>query len=203
MQYTYEYIEIGLYQDLICIAHAQEHKFKASMMLIPMIDSLLKNNNMQSSDLDYIAVNVGPGPYNTLRALIATANAIAFATKIPLVSCNALSLITDFYKQENVQTVALLQAFAGHVYFKHNQMQGYSTIQDLLTHLDSDKRYYFVGNAAIQYKKELQALFSNAICSSDILFPEISLCAKQSLDDFSKQKIQSELHPLYLHQSLH
>ena len=95
------------------------------MMLIPMIDTLLKQTAINVSDLAYIAVNIGPAPYNTLRALIATANAIAFAKKIPLVGCNALSLLTEFYTQENFQTVALLQAFSGHVYFKQSKTQGY------------------------------------------------------------------------------
>lgn len=202
MQYPYECIEIGLYQDSICIARAQEHKFKASMMLIPMIDALLKNNTMQSSDLDYIAVNVGPGPYNTLRALIATANAIAFAKKIPLVGCNALSLLTNFHTQKEYETVALLQAFAGHIYFKHNQTEKYCTIEDLQTHLSPNKKYYFIGNAIIKYAESLKTMFPEALFIPEILFPELSLCAQQSLETFKEGKTCSELHPLYLHQSL-
>lgn len=203
IQYPYERIEIGLYQNDVCIAQTQEHKFKASMLLIPMIDQLLQNNSISLANLDYIGINIGPGPYNTLRAIIATANAIAFAAKIPLVGCNALALLTDFYKQKDFQTVALLQAFSGHIYFRHNVMQGYSTIQELSTHLNTHEKYYFVGNGALQHTQELKTLFPHALFSPEVSFPELSYCAQQSFQFFTEQKTESELHPLYLHQSLH
>ena len=203
IHYPYEYIEIGLYQDSVCLAQTQEHKFKASMLLIPMIDTLLKNNSMQLSNLDFIAVNIGPAPYNTLRALIATANAIAFATKIPLVGCDALSLITDFYAQKDHETIALLQAFSGHVYCKHNEIEKYCTIEELIKHLDQHKKYYFIGNALTKYTEQLKATFPDSHYNSEISFPALSLCAQQSLKLFQEGKISSQLHPVYLHQSLH
>ncbi len=203
IHYPYEYIEIGLYQDSICIAQTQEHKFKASMMLIPMIDAILKNNNIQLSDLNYIAINNGPAPYNTLRALIATANAISFAKKIPLIGCNALELLTDFYAIKNYETVALLQAFAGHVYFKHNQIEKYCTIEELPTLLSANKKYYFIGNAVIKYEAALKALFPHSLYNAEILFPELFICAKQSLQLFKEKKYNFELQPIYLHQTLH
>lgn len=203
IHYPYEHIEIGLYQDSICLAQIQEHKFKASMMLIPMIDTLLKNNNLKLSDLDYIAVNIGPAPYNTLRALIATANAIALAKKIPLIGCDALSLLTDFYTTKDYETVAILQAFAGHVYFKHGTTKIYCTIDDAIKHLNPNKKYYFIGNGMLKYKEELLKAFPESLYNSEILFPELSACSTKSLELFKNNKTDSQLHPVYLHQSLH
>ena len=203
IHYPYEYIEIGLYQDSMCLAQTQEHKFKASMMLIPMIDAVLKNSNMKLSDIDYIAVNIGPAPYNTLRALIATANAIAFAKNIPLIGCNALELLKDFYTHNEYETVALLQAFAGHVYFKHNTTEIYCTIEEVIAKLNPNKKYYFVGNGITKYKEQLEAAFADSFYNSQISFPELSTCAQQSLQFFKENKTKSELHPVYLHQSLH
>jgi len=202
IQYPYEFIEIGLYQNSICIARIQEHKFKASMALIPMIDSLLKKNTLSLQQISYIAVNIGPGPYNTLRAIIATANAIAVAQHIPLVGCDSLTLLHTYYKHEKYQTIALLKAFSGHIYFQHNETQGYASITQLPEYLIIDKNYYFVGNAGIAYEQDLKKLFPSAIIDSVILFPELDICARHSIKLFGQGKTSTQLQPLYLHQSL-
>lgn len=57
-----------------------------SEKLLPAIDSLLKKNNLKSSKIEQIIVNNHGGSFTSLRIGVITANALAFALKIPVVA---------------------------------------------------------------------------------------------------------------------
>ena len=52
---------------------------KHSETLLPMTDALIKSIGMEISDIDYIAVSVGPGSFTGLRIGISQAKAMAYA----------------------------------------------------------------------------------------------------------------------------
>ena len=49
---------------------------------LPLIDKLLKDNNLKIEEIDEIKVNTGPGSYTGLRVGSAIANALGFLLKI-------------------------------------------------------------------------------------------------------------------------
>ncbi|MBU1110216.1 tRNA (adenosine(37)-N6)-threonylcarbamoyltransferase complex dimerization subunit type 1 TsaB [Patescibacteria group bacterium] len=53
-------------------------------LLLPKIDTLLKESNVELSDLTNIQVNTGPGSFTGLRIGIAIANTFAFTLGIPV-----------------------------------------------------------------------------------------------------------------------
>ena len=57
-----------------------------SEKLLPSIDSLLKKNNFTSDKIEQIIVNNHGGSFTSLRIGVITANALAFALKIPVVA---------------------------------------------------------------------------------------------------------------------
>lgn len=61
--------------------------------LMPAIDFVLSRAGWQPSDIDIVAVDVGPGPYTGLRAGIATAQAFAAAIGAPMVTMSSLTVI--------------------------------------------------------------------------------------------------------------
>ncbi len=68
-QATYDNYEIGLFDQLDCIDMVQEDKILASRNFILLLESLLRRNNVSLEDLNFIAVNQGPGyflPYALL-----------------------------------------------------------------------------------------------------------------------------------------
>lgn len=53
-------------------------------VVLPLIDSLLKEQRMKIEDLEAIVVNVEEGSFTGLRVGMAIANALSFALKIPV-----------------------------------------------------------------------------------------------------------------------
>ena len=58
--------------------------------LLPTIDRLLTSVSLQASDLEGLAVSMGPGTFTGLRAGLATVTAFRFALNIPLVGVPTL-----------------------------------------------------------------------------------------------------------------
>lgn len=74
---------------------SQEH-IKQAELLIPKIEEILSAEKLQYKDLDYIAVNVGPGSFTGLRIGLAAVKGIILAmpkiTAIAVTSLEAASL---------------------------------------------------------------------------------------------------------------
>lgn len=62
----------------------------ASVMLAPMLKSMLDANDLKIADLDLIAVAVGPGPFTGLRVGVVTAKSLAYAGQTDVVAINTL-----------------------------------------------------------------------------------------------------------------
>ena len=61
--------------------------------LMPAIDFVLTQADCQPSDIDVVAIDIGPGPYTGLRAGIATAQAFAAAVGARMVTASSLTIV--------------------------------------------------------------------------------------------------------------
>ena len=114
--HTYQSIEIALCNGDHCIDRATEETGHASKHLIPLISSLLEKNQVTLKQIQWIAVNQGPGPFTTLRVMIASVNGLSFATGIPLIGIDGIRALLAQYPS-NQTTIALLDAFNKDVYY--------------------------------------------------------------------------------------
>ncbi len=55
-----------------------------AQIALPLIDKLLKKNNLKISDISSIKVNTGPGSFTGLKVGVAIANALSYVAKIPV-----------------------------------------------------------------------------------------------------------------------
>ncbi len=202
LQYPYEAIQIALCKNGTVLNTTTEHKFNAVRTTIPNIQTLLQQHNLQLQNLDFIAVNVGPGPYNTLRALLTMANGIHFVTKIPLIACDALQLLSDEQKSNN--PLVLLNAFLDHVFFqinfKNTTQRGACSITTLIELIGSKKESFVaLGNGAKTYKKLLLENTNNIIFTDSISeFNTISTLAEHSFNIFQNKKYTADyVKPIY------
>jgi tRNA threonylcarbamoyladenosine biosynthesis protein TsaB len=68
--------------------------------LIPFIEELLNNNNIQLSDINAIAVSIGPGSYTGLRIGASTAKGLCYALDIPVITISTLMSIAIGAQQD-------------------------------------------------------------------------------------------------------
>lgn len=77
-----------------------EHQKDHASWLHEAINILLKNNNFSPSNLDAVAVSIGPGSYTGLRVGLATAKGLCYALNIPLITINTLKMMAFSVKSE-------------------------------------------------------------------------------------------------------
>ena len=78
-------------EDKICCA-TYDIGMKQSEILINSIDYVLKNVDLQTSELDYTALTVGPGSFTGLRLGISALKAIQLAYNVPVYGISSLDI---------------------------------------------------------------------------------------------------------------
>ncbi len=72
---------------------SNHEQMQHASFLQPAIDELLKITGKKISDLEAIAVTIGPGSYTGLRVGLASAKGICYAMKIPLITESTLKVM--------------------------------------------------------------------------------------------------------------
>jgi len=212
IQNTYQILELGLFDNTALIDIRFTKNRQASREFIPLLQDLFKHNNQSLQELSCIVVNQGPGPFSTLRVVLASVNGISFSTNIPLIGIDGLdSFIMQYSNFLYPYTVVLLNAFNYDVYFALQQpgqpiIKGYKKIDQLLYELAKTiprQSIRFLGNATKLYQDRICEQFNNR---AHIPSPLPSSCsieqiARMGLQKWKKQEgITSQLLPLYLKQ---
>ncbi len=169
LQNTYDQVELGLFSfELKLIARSSVNKFDASKELIPVVATLLDKHGQRLTDLPFLVINQGPGPFTTLRVVITTANGLSFATGIPLIGVDALQAMEEEWRDDTYpMTVIMLNAFAFDVYILIEKkgiviFKGYKNIDQLLDELKKeDGTIRCIGNGATMYRDKIRAALGN------------------------------------------
>lgn len=117
--------EVALLKSESVIDHmVHSEAMKHSTVLHDMIANLLKNNDVNFSDLKSVAVLNGPGSYTGLRVGLAAAKGICYATQLPLILFNQLSLCNTLYlknQKTDAAVASIVPARAGEYFFEMRQ----------------------------------------------------------------------------------
>jgi len=176
-------------------------KLQAVGQIIPVLQNLLINHHVTLSDIACIGVNTGPGPFNTLRAIVATANGLSFARNIPLIACNGLELLLQENTDQN--QIAILDAFGTDVYYaiKSSTQQGYTSITDLIHSLNTSHPHQtlnFIGNGSIKHADYIKETFTGTVkIDTDLLFASSQSLINETFKKFSQGLTEKEIYPLY------
>lgn len=169
------------------------------------IDEVLKEANLQGSNLDAIAISKGPGSYTGLRIGVSTAKGLCFALEKPLVSVATLKALAHQIKIEKGVIVPMLDARRMEVYSavfnsEHNQTrETQAQILDAASfneYLEKGK-VYFIGNGVEKTKTLIT--HPNAIFVENKL-PSANEMSKLAFDKYKKNDIEdiAYFEPYYL-----
>lgn len=94
---------VSIYKDgeLISIKEHDTPNYSHSEQLHVFIEDVLKEGNLEVSDLDSIAVSKGPGSYTGLRIGVSAAKGLCFALDLPLISIATLESMAHQVKSKS------------------------------------------------------------------------------------------------------
>lgn len=209
IQNTYTQVQMALGKDTQLSEIISLDKTVASKECIIALDRLLSQNSVSLSDLSFIAVNQGPGPFTTLRVVISTVNGLSFARKIPLIGVNALQALAAQYDAPT--KVILLNAFAGDMYYlieKNGQQTiGAGKTASLLQLVEQKIPHdpiLFLGNGVLLHHELITATFGNRahLPTPFVEFPSLASIARHGFAQWqTKENVSYQLQPLYYKQA--
>ena len=150
-----------------------------SERLLPAIDALLKDSKLSFSDLNVIAVSIGPGSFTGLRIGISTAKGLALGSNKPVVGIPTLDALADHYPGLDVLICPMLDAKKNEVFaalYRRDSVHGLQKLtKDLAisphTLLRSiGETAVFLGDGSQLYRRLIQELLGG-----NALFPPLSL----------------------------
>lgn len=86
---------------------------RQSEMMIPEIHNILKENNINSKDINEVLVTFGPGSYTGLRIALTIAKIYAYSLNIPCYTFSSLEVL----QKENTPSICLMNARSKRSYF--------------------------------------------------------------------------------------
>ena len=107
----------AVFRDGILIAEREADAGKKhAETVLPMIEQLLEMNKTLISQIDYFAVDIGPGSFTGVRIGVSLVNALAFATEKKIIPVNALRVLAESVKTSDRPVCAMIDARNGNAY---------------------------------------------------------------------------------------
>ncbi len=190
-------------------------KLTHSQTLVPMIDALLNSTKLGLSDIDYFAVNTGPGSFTGIRIGVSVVKGMAMALDKPCVSVSTLeSMAYNFIDFKDVLVCACMDARRNQVYNAlFNVYDGKVerlcddraiSIEDLYAELSTlNKPVVLIGDGAqLCYSQRSESDNVELACASRRYqtASSVALSAKNSIENSIKLNAAS-LMPTYLRPS--
>ena len=188
----------------------------ASQLLLPWIEEILQASKLSMTDLDAIAIGIGPGAFTGVRLGVAAAQGLAIAANLPVIPVVSLDAIAmqliatpRFQEVQPSHFVVAIDARMDEVYWARYQykQQGDKPVRvgnirlSNPEHLDLEGIQYLAGSAIRAYGNRLFAHHHLSVewLDADIGVSALGIlsCAVSSLSKGEHISVQ-ELQPLYV-----
>lgn len=176
--------------------------------IMKLIDSLLEITEIKISDIDKIAVSIGPGSFTGIRIGVAVAKGLAYSLKKDIVGINELdvlaygvSAISETYDIIPIIDAKKQRGYYSRYSFKNNELKrideyNVGEIEDYLKN-KKERKTIFIGDGALKNKKLIIEIMKN---NSIFLLDSLNIPRAAILAEISKNKKDNiyTLEPLYL-----
>lgn len=189
----------------LIVDDARNHSEK----IMPVIEQVLKETNLNLYDIDLIVCDKGPGSFTGIRIGVGTVLAFRDSLNINCIGISSLETLAYNTNMDGL-VCSLIDAKNDNVYyglfkFENNEISQignleFKNIKEIISLLKQYKsQITFVGDGSITHKEYLQSNFKNCI-----------FCNKNNLSSFSlgiagyntyKKGMQNSIMPLYLRKS--
>lgn len=136
--------------------------------LMPIVDEIIKRNNMDVKDIEFISCVVGPGSFTGIRIGVSSIKAIAEVLNVKLAQVTSLETLAA--NVENAETiVSLIDARNNQVYcgifdkdYNLKEEALADSIDEVINHIKKYQGIVFTGNGAELHKELLLNNIENA-----------------------------------------
>ncbi len=190
-------------------------KKQHSVILMRLIDSILKEYEIDINDIDAFIISRGPGSFTGLRIGMATLKGLAFASKKPLISVSTLDALA--YNSISFQGIIcpIMDALRDNIYTclyknENNNLtplikEQCLNINELVTILkEQTLPIIFIGDGVAKHKEFLQENIPNSFFAPNHSnFPKASSVGELGIKKINDGVIENidSINPIYLRKS--
>lgn len=175
---------IGGHEGVLASAHSARGKRHAEN-LVPAIEFICGQAQIELDDIGLVAVDLGPGLFTGLRVGVATAKAVAFALRVPMIGVSSLDLLAFPVRFSNRLIVATIDARRDEIYHaSYRQVPGgvqrvtdyaVGSPDDLASDLfATGEEALVVGDGVHRYREAFEGIARVEIADPDTSYPSAS-----------------------------
>lgn len=168
------------------------------------IDEVIKECQINISEINAVAVSKGPGSYTGLRIGVSAAKGLCYALNIPLIAVDTLEILANQVQKKDGLIVPMIDARRMEVYsaiFNNDLEKISETKAEILTtesYAEINEKIYFVGDC--QEKSQTVLTKNNFEFLPEIVYPSANEMSKISYQKFENKQFEDVAYfePFYL-----
>mgnify|MGYP003121435156 CR=1 FL=1 len=154
-------VALGVNGKVMAVKEDYDQGYSHAERLHNFIRDILKDNNLELSNLDAIAISKGPGSYTGLRIGVSAAKGLCFSLNIPLISVPTLTSLAFQIKAEEGFVIPMLDARRMEVYTAVFNAAGEQLEETSAKILDENSyleflekgKVHFIGSGVTKFKE--------------------------------------------------
>lgn len=176
---TGAFASVALMKDDELIGHIQGNdRFSHLQNLMPQVEQVTKDNQLQISDIDAVAVSCGPGSFTGIRIGVSSARALAQILDIPCAAVSSLEALAmrAAGRDDGMLVCPILDARRSQVYGGGYYLQngfpeeviraGAYTIEEFLDKTSEYERILLLGDAADACSDKISQIRPEGTCTA-------------------------------------
>ncbi len=198
------------HEGVIASAHVAKGRQHAEN-LAPAIEFVCRQAGVALREISAVAVDVGPGLFTGLRVGVASAKAIAFALRVPVIGVSSLDLLAFPARFSQRRIAAVVDARRGELFHAfYRQVPGglqrltepvVASPDDLVSELwATGEEHLVVGDGALRYAERFKDVPRVEIADQSLAHPSAASLAQLAHARAMREEwvSASELQPIYL-----